>query len=101
MPEPEEEPRPPPKRKRGFGGMTPEKQRAIAQKGGKAAHAKGVAHEFTPEEAQAAGKKGGANVAKDKEHMARIGRKGGKASHQPKAEAQVQPTMPKAQDEEE
>ncbi len=45
--------------KRGFASMDPNKQRAIASKGGKAAHAKGTAHEFTPEEAAAAGRKGG------------------------------------------
>lgn len=45
--------------KRGFASMDPEKQRAIASKGGKAAHIKGTAHEFTSEEARAAGKKGG------------------------------------------
>jgi hypothetical protein len=45
--------------KRGFASMDPEKQRQIASKGGKAAHAKGTAHEFTPEEAAAAGRKGG------------------------------------------
>jgi len=44
---------------RGFAAMDPEKQRKIASKGGKAAHAKGTAHEFTPEEAKAAGRKGG------------------------------------------
>jgi uncharacterized protein len=43
--------------------MSPAKQRAIASKGGKAAHAKGVAHEFTPEEAQRAGRQGGRNRA--------------------------------------
>jgi len=47
------------KRRRGFAGMDPQKQRAIASKGGKAAHAKGTAHEFTPTEARAAGRKGG------------------------------------------
>ncbi|MBX3231042.1 MAG: hypothetical protein KIT84_36895 [Labilithrix sp.] len=31
----------------------------IASKGGKAAHAAGTAHQFTSEEARAAGKKGG------------------------------------------
>lgn len=46
-------------RHRGFAAMDREKQRAIASKGGKAAHAKGVAHEFTSEEARAAGRKGG------------------------------------------
>lgn len=45
---------------RGFGSMDPVKQREIASKGGKAAHAKGTAHEFTTEEAREAGKKGGA-----------------------------------------
>ena len=39
--------------------MDVEKQRAIASKGGKAAHAKGTAHEFTSEEAREAGRKGG------------------------------------------
>ena len=39
--------------------MTPEKQREIASKGGRAAHEKGTAHEWTPDEARAAGRKGG------------------------------------------
>jgi general stress protein YciG len=63
--------------KRGFAGMDPERQAEIASKGGKAAHAKGTAHEFTSKEAQAAGRKGGQSVSKDTEHMAAIGRKGG------------------------
>jgi general stress protein YciG len=45
--------------RRGFASMDPEKQRQIASKGGRAAHAKGTAHEFTSEEAAAAGRKGG------------------------------------------
>jgi len=45
--------------KRGFASMDPEKQREIARKGGRAAHEKGTAHEFTSEEAAAAGRKGG------------------------------------------
>lgn len=45
--------------KRGFASMDPAKQREIASKGGRAAHEKGTAHEFTPEEAAAAGRKGG------------------------------------------
>jgi general stress protein YciG len=45
--------------KRGFASMDREKQRQIASKGGKAAHAKGTAHEFTREEAIEAGRKGG------------------------------------------
>jgi general stress protein YciG len=65
---------------KGFASIDPEKQKAIASKGGKAAHAMGRGHEFTPEEASAAGAKGGKEVAKDREHMARIGRKGGQAA---------------------
>jgi len=45
--------------KRGFASMDAEKQREIASKGGKAAHEKGTAHEFTSAEATEAGKKGG------------------------------------------
>lgn len=48
-----------PKRGRGFASMDPAKQREIASKGGKAAHAKGTAHEFSSEEAREAGRKGG------------------------------------------
>lgn len=44
---------------RGFGSMDEDKQREIASKGGKAAHAKGTAHEFDSEEAREAGRKGG------------------------------------------
>lgn len=47
------------KSRRGFASMSADKQRQIASKGGKAAHAKGTAHEFTSEEARAAGRKGG------------------------------------------
>jgi hypothetical protein len=47
------------KSKRGFAAMNEEKQREIASKGGKAAHASGNAHEFDSEEARAAGRKGG------------------------------------------
>jgi uncharacterized protein len=64
--------------RRGFASMDPEKQRSIASKGGKAAHAKGTAHEFTPEEAREAGRKGGMVVSQNREHMAAIGREGGK-----------------------
>ena len=47
------------KQDRGFASMDPEKQRRIASKGGKAAHAKGVAHQFSEAEAREAGRKGG------------------------------------------
>ena len=46
-------------KKRGFASMDPQKQREIASKGGKAAHAQGTAHEWTSDEAKAAGRKGG------------------------------------------
>jgi general stress protein YciG len=65
--------------KRGFAAMSPEKQKEIASKGGKAAHAKGTAHEFTPDEARNAGRKGGQAVSSNREHMAKIGRAGGEA----------------------
>ena len=39
--------------------MSSEKQREIASKGGRAAHEKGTAHEWTADEARAAGRKGG------------------------------------------
>ena len=64
---------------RGFASMDDERQREIASKGGKAAHEQGTAHEFSPQEAKEAGRKGGEEVSKDREHMADIGRKGGEA----------------------
>jgi uncharacterized protein len=64
--------------RRGFASMDAEKQREIASKGGRAAHEKGTAHEFTSEEAREAGRKGGEAVSRDREHMAEIGRKGGR-----------------------
>lgn len=64
---------------RGFASMDPARQREIARKGGRAAHLKGTAHEFTPEEARVAGRKGGQAVSRDRAHMALIGREGGQA----------------------
>ena len=46
-----------PRRLRGFAAMSPEKKREIAGMGGRAAHAAGRAHQFSSEEARAAGKK--------------------------------------------
>jgi general stress protein YciG len=46
------------KSRRGLASMTPERRREIAVLGGNASHAKGKAHQFTPEEAQIAGRKG-------------------------------------------
>jgi general stress protein YciG len=64
---------------RGFASMDRSKQREIASKGGRAAHAKGTAHEFNSNEARDAGRKGGVAVSRNREHMAAIGRKGGEA----------------------
>src|SRR5687767_8718730 len=47
------------KEDRGFASMDRAKQREIASKGGKAAHQKGTAHEWTSDEARDAGRKGG------------------------------------------
>lgn len=48
---------------RGFAAMDPAQQREIAAEGGRAAHLKGTAHEFTSEEAREAGRKGGEKTA--------------------------------------
>ena len=63
--------------KRGFASMDRTRQREIARLGGRAAHQRGTAHEFTREEAREAGRKGGVTVSQDREHMAKIGRRGG------------------------
>jgi general stress protein YciG len=62
------------KEDRGFASMDRDRQRDIASKGGRAAHQKGRAHEWTSEEAREAG------------------RKGGMASHNRKQEQQPAPT---------
>lgn len=70
------------KSRRGFASMDPERQKEIASRGGRAAHAKGTAHEWSSEEARVAGRKGGEVVSRDREHMAAIGREGGEARGQ-------------------
>jgi uncharacterized protein len=54
------------KSNRGFASMDPERQRQIASEGGRAAHEKGTAHEFTSEEAREAGRKGGQARSKNR-----------------------------------
>jgi len=49
----------PRKSNRGFASMNKDEQKQIASMGGKAAHARGTAHEFTSAEAAEAGRKGG------------------------------------------
>lgn len=61
------------KARRGFAAMSPEKQREIASLGGKAAHAKGTAHEFSPEEAREAGRKGGQAAQRARQAAQRTG----------------------------
>lgn len=83
---------------RGFASMHPDKQREIARKGGRSAHMHKTAHEFTTEEARAAGKKGGERVSLNREHMARIGQLGGRSSASRRrnigAEGGNEPVMP-------
>jgi general stress protein YciG len=86
------------KSNRGFAAMDPEKQRQIASKGGRAAHAKGTAHHFTPEEAREAGRKGGmAAHAKGTAHeftpeeAREAGRKGGLRSQHHRSDAPDNP----------
>jgi hypothetical protein len=69
--------------------MSAEKQREIASKGGRAAHQKGTAHEWTADEARSAGRKGG--------QVSRGGR-GRLVPGQPAEEADPMPPMPVAPD---
>lgn len=61
------------KEQRGFGSMEPNQQREIASRGGKAAHVKGTAHEWTSEQAREAGRKGGIASHRKRELAARMG----------------------------
>ncbi|MGD0674919.1 MAG: KGG domain-containing protein [Polyangiaceae bacterium] len=80
---------------RGFGALDSEKRREIARLGGKAAHARGVAHRFSSEEARQAGRKGGEIVSQNREHMSEIGRLGARAqqgrTHPPMANQKKEP----------
>ena len=61
------------KEDRGFASMDRNKQREIASKGGKAAHQKGTAHEWTSEEAREAGRKGGMASHRRKQQQGETG----------------------------
>lgn len=68
---------------RGFASMDQEKQREIASKGGRAAHAKGTAHEFDSAEARRAGQqahRSGNAHEFSSEEAREAGRKGGQNS---------------------
>jgi uncharacterized protein len=77
------------KSRRGFASMDPARQREIASRGGRAAHAKGTAHQWDADAARAAGHKGGVVVSQDRTHMAVIGREGGEARSQKVRQAKV------------
>jgi general stress protein YciG len=73
---------------RGFASMDPEKQRAIARKGGQSVPTEKRSFSQSPELAARAGRKGGQSVAPNKRSFSRdhtlaseAGRKGGHASH--------------------
>jgi uncharacterized protein len=78
----------PDKAKRGFAAMDPEKQRAIARKGGQSVPSEKRSFSTSPALAAKAGKKGGQSVPKEKRNFSRnhalaaeAGAKGGHASH--------------------
>lgn len=81
-------------RARGFASMDAAKQKEIASRGGRAAHAHGTAHKFSSDEARRAGRKGGEAVSGNREHMATIGRRGGEA-RQARRAARAQTEGPK------
>ena len=64
------------------------KQREIASKGGKAAHQKGTAHEWTSEEARDAGRKGG--IASHRRRREQMGGNPGVEARDTIAESPVQ-----------
>jgi len=81
------------KEDRGFASMDRAKQREIASKGGKAAHQKGTAHEWTSEEARDAGHKGGiASHRRRREQM-------GGAPEDERDQTESEQTMPSDQNE--
>ncbi len=74
---------------RGFASMDPERQREIASEGGKAAHQKGTAHEFTSEEARRAGSMSHGNRQSDEASSRAgggVGKQGGSGNKQSSSE---------------
>lgn len=82
------------KSRRGFASMDPSRQKEIASKGGRAAHEKGTAHEWSSDEARVAGQKGGITVSRDRAHMAAIGREGGESRSRASRRAREQGMPP-------
>jgi uncharacterized protein len=71
------------KEDRGFASMDPAKQHEIASKGGRAAHQKGTAHEWTSEEAREAGRKGGLASHRSRQEQVVGQRTEGEATSEP------------------
>lgn len=69
------------KSNRGFASMDPQRQREIASEGGRAAHEKGTAHEFTSEEAREAGRKGGQARSANRRNAMAAGNGSSSGSH--------------------
>lgn len=86
----------PPAAHRGFARLSQERRREVASLGGQAAHRQGSAHQFTQQEAQAAGRKGGLAVSQDRAHMAAIGHKGGSALRRPSSANESSPPVPRS-----
>lgn len=64
---------------KGFAALSADQRREMGRLGGRSAHVKGTAYQFTPEKAREVGIKGGIATSQDKEHMSAIGKIGGKA----------------------
>jgi uncharacterized protein len=77
------------KEDRGFASMDRNKQREIASKGGKAAHQKGTAHEWTSEEAREAGRKGGMASHRRKQQQQQPGEESPNPAGEPPAEPSI------------
>ena len=89
------------KNKRGFASMDPEKQRAIARKGGESVPREKRTFSQNAELATQAGRKGGKGVnptnrsfARDKDLAKSAGRKGGRAAHASSGEGRLGKTTP-------
>ncbi len=79
----------PKKSNRGFASMNKDEQRQIASMGGKAAHARGTAHEFTSAEAAEAGRKGG--QSRGRSRAARVNNEAAETMQQAPATMQQTP----------
>jgi general stress protein YciG len=79
----------PEKSRRGFASMDPQRRRDLAARGGQAAHRRGTARVWTPAEAREAGRKGGATMGRDREHMSVIGKEGGRVRREAMAAARA------------